>query len=47
MTYFIVIYVICAIYMTLNFKYDLQMFQQNSYRFSRYCARGSEARGGW
>ena len=36
MTYFIVIYVICAIYMTLNFKYDLQMFQQNSYRFSRY-----------
>ena len=36
MTYFIVIYVICAIYMTLNFKYDLQMFQQNSYRISRY-----------
>ena len=36
MAYFIVIYVICAIYMTLNFKYDLQMFQQNSYRLDRY-----------
>lgn len=36
MTYFIVIYVICAIYMVLNFKYDLQMFQQNSYRVDRY-----------
>lgn len=36
MIYFIVIYVICAIYMVLNFKYDLQMFQQNSYRIKRY-----------
>ncbi len=36
MVYFIVIYVICAIYMVLNFKYDLQMFQQNSYRPDRY-----------
>ena len=36
MAYFIVIYVICAIYMTLNFKFDLQMFQQNSYRLDRY-----------
>lgn len=36
MIYFIAIYVVCAIYMTLNFKYDLQMFQQNSYRTDRY-----------
>lgn len=36
MIYFIVIYLICAIYMVLNFKYDLQMFQQNSYRPDRY-----------
>lgn len=36
MAYFIVIYVICAVYMVLNFKYDLQMFQQNSYRVDRY-----------
>ena len=34
--YFIIIYTICAIYMVLNFKYDLQMFQQNSYRINRY-----------
>lgn len=34
--YFIVIYVICAVYMVLNFKYDIQMFQQNSYRLDRY-----------
>lgn len=32
----IIIYVICGIYMILNFKYDIQMFQQNSYRISRY-----------
>lgn len=32
----IVIYVICCIYMLVNFKYDLQMFQQNSYRIPRY-----------
>jgi len=36
MVYFIVIYVICVIYLALNFKYDLQMFQQNSYRPDRY-----------
>ncbi len=34
--YYIVIYVVCAVYMVLNFKYDLQMFQQNSYRIPRY-----------
>jgi UDP-N-acetylmuramoyl-tripeptide--D-alanyl-D-alanine ligase len=32
----ILIYVIITIYMVLNFKYDIQMFQQNSYRISRY-----------
>ena len=36
MVFFIVIYVVCALYMVLNFKYDLQMFQQNSYRLDRY-----------
>lgn len=36
MAYFIVIYAVCGIYMLLNFKYDLQMFQQNSYRADRY-----------
>lgn len=36
MAYFIVIYAVCGIYMLLNFKYDLQMFQQNSYRPDRY-----------
>ena len=36
MAYFIVIYAVCAIYMVLNFKYDIQMFQQNSYRTDRY-----------
>lgn len=30
------IYLICIIYMILNFKYDIQMFQQNSYRIPRY-----------
>lgn len=34
--YYIVIYAVCAIYMVLNFKYDIQMFQQNSYRLDRY-----------
>ncbi|MDE7403427.1 MAG: UDP-N-acetylmuramoyl-tripeptide--D-alanyl-D-alanine ligase [Muribaculaceae bacterium] len=34
--FFIVIYAICAVYILLNFKHDLQMFQQNSYRISRY-----------
>lgn len=33
---FIVIISICSIYMMLNFKFDLQMFQQNSYRIGRY-----------
>ncbi|MBD5330018.1 MAG: UDP-N-acetylmuramoyl-tripeptide--D-alanyl-D-alanine ligase [Bacteroides sp.] len=32
----IIIYVICGIYLVMNFKYDIQMFQQNSYRISRY-----------
>ncbi len=32
----IAIYLICIIYMILNFKYDIQMFQQNSYRISRF-----------
>lgn len=34
--YLIVIYVICGIYMTLNFKHDIHMLQQNSYRLDRY-----------
>lgn len=32
----IIIYVICGVYMLMNFKHALQMFQQNSYRVSRY-----------
>lgn len=36
MIYFAIIYAICGIYMILNFKYDIQMFQQNSYRIPRY-----------
>lgn len=36
MEYLIISYVICALYMVLNFKYDLQMFQQNSYRTDRF-----------
>lgn len=32
----IVIYAICAIYMLINFKSDIHMLQQNSYRISRY-----------
>lgn len=32
----IVILVICGLYMLLNFKYDIQMLQQNSYRLKRY-----------
>lgn len=27
---------VCCIYLVLNFKYDLQMLQQNSYRIDRY-----------
>ena len=34
--YLIVIYSICGIYMVLNFKHDLHMLQQNSYRIPRY-----------
>ena len=33
---FYTLYTVCGIYMLLNFKYDLQMFQQNSYRIKRY-----------
>ena len=36
LAYIIVIYSICGIYMLLNFKRDIQMLQQNSYRISRY-----------
>lgn len=32
----ICIYAICGVYMLLNFKYDIQMLQQNSYRLDRY-----------
>ncbi|MDE7160019.1 MAG: UDP-N-acetylmuramoyl-tripeptide--D-alanyl-D-alanine ligase [Muribaculaceae bacterium] len=32
----ITIYVICGIYMLLNFKHDIHMLQQNSYRPERY-----------
>lgn len=34
--FWILIYVVTGIYMVLNFKYDIQMFQQNSYRIERY-----------
>ncbi|MCM1290638.1 MAG: UDP-N-acetylmuramoyl-tripeptide--D-alanyl-D-alanine ligase [Prevotella sp.] len=34
--FLIVIYIVCAVYMLLNFKYDIQMLQQNSYRLERY-----------
>lgn len=30
------IYTICAVYLILNLKYDIQMLQQNSYRLDRY-----------
>lgn len=32
----IAIYAICAVYLLLNLKYDIQMLQQNSYRLDRY-----------
>ncbi len=32
----IVIYVVCGVYMLLNFKHDIHMLQQNSYRLPRY-----------
>lgn len=35
-SFLIIVYIICCSYMILNFKYDLQMFQQNSYRIPRY-----------
>ena len=34
--YLIVVYSICGIYMILNFKHDIHMLQQNSYRIGRY-----------
>lgn len=34
--YTIVIYLVCGIYMLLNFKHDIHMLQQNSYRIDRY-----------
>lgn len=34
--FFYTIYTICAVYLTLNFRRDLQMLQQNSYRIERY-----------
>ena len=34
--YLIVIYSFCGIYMVLNFKHDIHMLQQNSYRIPRY-----------
>lgn len=32
----ITLYIVCAIYILLNFKRDIHIFQQNSYRISRY-----------
>lgn len=34
--FLIVVYTICGIYMVLNFKHDIHMLQQNSYRLPRY-----------
>lgn len=34
--FLIVVYAICGIYMVLNFKHDIHMLQQNSYRIDRY-----------
>ncbi len=34
--FLIAIYIVCGIYMVLNFKFDIQMLQQNSYRIRRY-----------
>lgn len=31
-----IIFLVCTVYLILNFKFDIQMFQQNSYRISRY-----------
>lgn len=35
-TFSIIIYVVCGLYMLLNFKHDIHMLQQNSYRIDRY-----------
>ncbi|MDE6379849.1 MAG: hypothetical protein K2L11_05195, partial [Muribaculaceae bacterium] len=32
----IIIYVVCGLYMLLNFRHDIHMLQQNSYRIDRY-----------
>ncbi len=34
--FLIAVYFICWVYMILNFKHDIQMLQQNSYRIKRY-----------
>lgn len=34
--FMIAVYVVVGAYMLLNFKYDIQMLQQNSYRIDRY-----------
>ncbi len=36
MFFVIAAYIVCGVYMLLNFKSDLHMLQQNSYRISRY-----------
>ena len=43
----IVVYSLCAVYMVLNFKYDIQMLQQNSYRIPRYWKWLRSNIGGW
>ncbi|MDE5870352.1 MAG: hypothetical protein K2H22_00180, partial [Muribaculaceae bacterium] len=35
-TFSIIIYLICGLYMLLNFRHDIHMLQQNSYRIDRY-----------
>ena len=47
--YLIVIYSICGIYMLLNFKHDIHMLQQNSYRLPRYWRylSGNDIAGSW
>lgn len=35
--YFDLVYIIVAVYVTLNLRHDIQMLQQNSYFLSRYC----------
>lgn len=36
MAFFIILSVVCGAYMVLNFRRDIHMLQQNSYRISRY-----------